>query len=201
MLAVSLRARLQRPVYLSQQHEWVQLAPSETGGAELRASTFRLDSSFCCSWKARRQRQKTEQTLLLLWFCHLSLTHSVLHPPALPASFFPSSCRVSLPHFLLSCLSLSHLMLPPTQPFLSAVAAHHFLPLTLSVFALCSRESGTIRGRAPFVEFRQVWELPGGSLGSSSTAARLRGGEKDLPHSRWRYALYFDNICECTNDS
>lgn len=116
---------MQQSVYPSQQHESVQLASSETGGAGLRASTFRLDSSFCCSWKARQQRQKPEQTLLLLCFCHLSLTHTVLHPPALPASFFPSSYHVSLPHFLLSSLSLYHLMLPSIQPFLSVVA-HHF---------------------------------------------------------------------------
>lgn len=154
VLTVSLRACTCSSLCIrAKQHESVQLALSETGRAGLRASTFRLDSSFCCSWKARQQRQKTEKTLLLC-FCHLSHTRIVLHPTALPASFFPSSYHVSLPHFLLSFLSPYHLMLRSIQPFLSAVVAHHFLLLSLSVFALQLGESGTMHGRDPFMEFK-----------------------------------------------
>lgn len=53
-------------------------------------------------------------------------------------------------------------MLPSIQPSLSAVAALHFLllslslvcALSLSVFAPHLGESGTMHGRAPFVEFK-----------------------------------------------
>lgn len=141
---------MQQYVYPSQQHESVQLASSETGEAGLRASTFRLDSNFCCSWKARQQRQKTEQTLLLC-FCHLSHTHIVLHPPALSASFFPSSYHVCLPYFPLSSLSLYHLMLPSIQPLCSSCSS--FLA-SLSVFAPQLGESGTMHRRALFVALK-----------------------------------------------
>lgn len=118
-------------VCLSQHHESVELASAETSEAGLRASSFWLDRSLCCSWETRQQREKrtnppppssTPVISSLTQFCTLQL--SLLRIHLLAVSLSPS---FSSPFLLLHCL-----MLPSLS---STVAAPYFSLLTPLVSA------------------------------------------------------------------
>ena len=105
-------------VCLIQHHESVELATAETSKAGLRAFSFWLVGSLCCSWE---REEKREQTLLLLLLLSSILSHSVV-PSSCPCFFFVfffSSLHLSLPFFSLSFTVLSYAALPPSLPLYS----------------------------------------------------------------------------------
>lgn len=105
-------------VCLSQHHESVELATAETSKAGLRASSFWLDRSLCCSWETRQQREKRKEnkpSSSFFYSCHLP-SLPVLRPPALSASASSSLRCISLSPFLLSFFHcpVFHVCCPPS---------------------------------------------------------------------------------------
>lgn len=154
-------------VCLSQHHESVELATAETSKAGLRASSFWLDRSLCCSWETRQQREKRKEnrpsSSSSLYSCHL-LSLAVLRPPALPASSPPSSLHclcVPLPFFPRSFAVLSCDALPPLHP--STVASPHSSLLPPLVSAPQRTVAGTGGWQTALCEVQGSFEISAGS--------------------------------------
>lgn len=164
-------------VCLSQHHESVELASAETSEAGLRASSFWLDRSLCCSWETHQQREKRKEnkpSSSFFYPCHL-LSHTVLHPPALPASYSSPSCvSVSLVFFSLSFAALSYVALPLLSSRCSLFLSSYSLGLCTTVRSCW--HSGAADG--PLWASRQLGDFQWVPWGS------LRKPEKNCPSMR-----------------
>lgn len=135
-------------VCLSQHYESVELASAETSKAGLRASSFWLDRSLCCSWETRQQREeKREQTLLLLLLLSSPLSHSFA-PSSSPCFLFISSLCLCLPRFLLSFFCCTVLCCPPSPPPSNSSCSLFLSSLSLGLCTAVRRcwHSGTADG-------------------------------------------------------
>lgn len=149
-------------VCLSQHHESVLLATAETSKAGLRASSFWLDGSLCCSWGTRQQRERREKRTNPP--PHSSTLSSPLSRSVAPSSthcfFFFSLLHLSLPFFSLSFAVLSYEALSLPLPLNSSCS---FFLSSVSLSLCTTARSWWHRGMAdgPLWSSRQLQDFGG----------------------------------------